>query len=432
MSKYVTDFLSLVIVISTITCFHACSFRDPKTPKPAPKEKQIEKINFFMETSGSMTGYLHGATDFSKRIPNLLVSIEGRVDSGKLRLHNYYIADSIVPFNGSTQDFINALAVKPPPGNKSSEMHKIFEMIAQHTGTNDISLFVSDCILSYPDKVVKANPEINKYNAEGELKATLTSAFQELHRKKKMCATVYGFNSTFIGNYYTYQNKVIPLAGNVSRPYYLWVIGNRELLTRFNKQISTLESLQPYTLAMDFGVFGKAVTESDILFDYGKKGSWSVDSEMHGLKNVKPSAKEPVVFAVVTDLSSLPPYARDTSYLRSHLKTAPTDLKCHIDKILLAENVAGSKLKSGEIDKVKAGTHIFVLRMDDLHQSGQTGLILPLQYDTSYRALSIMDDRKVTDIPGKTFALEHLIDGVRLAYDNSSQHYIDISIPIKK
>jgi hypothetical protein len=67
-----------------------------------------------------------------------------------------------------------------------------------------------------------------------------------------------------------------------------------------------------------------------------------------------------------------------------------------------------------------------------VYQSGEAGIHLPLQYDTSYRSFSIMDDTKVADIAGKTFALQHLIDGVRAAYQNNSQEYIDISIPIKK
>lgn len=432
MSKNVLGIL-LLVAVSGIAVLCACKEKK-KAPVSQQKERKIEKINFFMETSGSMAGYLQGSTEFRKRIPNLLVNIEGHIDSGKLKLHNYYIADSILPFDGTTQQFINAIAVKQPAKNKSSEMHRIFEMIAQHTDSNDISIFVSDCILSYPDNILKekGNQNLNRDNAEGELKATMTKSFLDLNQRKHMCASVYGFNSSFVGNYYTYQNKVISLKGDVPRPYYLWVIGSKELLTRFNNQMNQMESLQPHTMAMDFGLFGEPVKNGDILFKYAKEGTWSVDGESNGLKNVNASAKKPCVFALTADLSSLPEYAKDTTYLRQHLQKKSGNLDFSIDKILLTRNIDAGKLKPQELNTVNSGTHVFVFRINNVYQSGEAGIQLPLQYDTSYKALSIMDDTKVTDIAGKTFALQHLIDGVRAAYQNNSQDYIDISIPIKK
>lgn len=430
MSKYAIALLSSLFIAMIIT---GCNGGKPKNiPTQQTAEKKIDKINFFMETSGSMAGYLQGSTDFRKRIPNLLVNIEGKVDSGKLKLRNYYIADSIVPFNGTTQQFINAISVEHPTKSKSSEMHRIFEMIAQHTDSNDISIFVSDCILSYPDDVLrkKGNENINRDNAEGELKATMTKSFLDLKQHKHMCAMVYGFNSNFVGNYYTYQNKVIPIKGDVSRPYYMWVIGNRELLSHFNSQLNEMESLQPYTMAMDFGLFSEPVKNGNVLFKYAKEGEWAIDGD-NGLKGVSASTKKPCVFAMAADLSSLPEYAKDTIYLRKHLeKKSGSNMDYTIDKIILTKNLEAGKLKPGE--KVGKGTHIFVFRINHLYQSGEAGIHLPLQYDTSYRSLSIMDDSRVTDIAGKTFALQHLIDGVKAAYENNNQDYIDISIPIKK
>ncbi|SFM82307.1 hypothetical protein SAMN05428949_0920 [Chitinophaga sp. YR627] len=428
MSKYAIALLSLLF----IGAGPGCKEKTKKTALPTTAEKKIDKINFFMETSGSMAGYLQGSTDFRKRIPNLLVNIEGKVDSGKLKLHNYYIADSIVAFNGTTQQFINAISVDHPTKSKSSEMHKIFEMIAQRTDSNDISIFVSDCILSYPDAVLrqKGNENINRDNAEGELKATMTKSFLDLKQHKHMCAMVYGFNSSFVGNYYTYQNKVIPIRGDVSRPYYMWVIGNRELLSHFNSQLNDMESLQPYTMAMDFGLFGEPVKGGEILYNYLREGEWTLNDD--GLKDVSASAKKPCVFAISTDLSSLPAYAKDTTYLRQHLEKQADNLDYSIEKILLTKNIDMGKLRKSEIVGVQKGTHVFVLRINNVYHSGNISLHLPLQYDTSYRTLSIMDDSKITDIGGKTFALQHLIDGVREAYQNNNQDYIDISIPIKK
>ncbi|SFF00331.1 hypothetical protein SAMN05518672_1143 [Chitinophaga sp. CF118] len=425
MSKQVIYFLLLVVL-------SGCSSK-PHVAQTAVKEKKITKINFFMETSGSMAGYLQGSTDFRNRIPNLLVNIGGKIDSGKVPLYNYYIADSIVKFPGTTQDFINAISIKQPAKEKSSEMHKIFKMIAAKTDSNDISIFVSDCILSYPDDVLrkKGNENLNRDNAEGELKSTMTTAFIDLQHKNNMCASIFGFNSAFTGNYYTYQNNKIKLDGSVSRPYYIWVIGNRDLLIRFNQQLNGLESFQPHTMEMDFGLFGDPIQHGDVLFGYDKEGEWSVDGTS-GLKDATANAKKTAAFAMVVDLSSLPEYAKDTNYLRKHLQKNQSNLDFNIEKIELTKNINIVKLKNKEQDKVNKGTHVFVFRLNNIFQSGTAAINLPLEYDTTYKTLSIMDDRNVADIGGKTFALKHLIDGVRAAYQNNNQNFINISIPIKK
>ncbi|MEJ7677477.1 MAG: hypothetical protein WKG06_06320 [Segetibacter sp.] len=404
---------------------------DIKTVKTVNQERKIDKINFFMETSGSMAGYLKGSTDFVKTIPNLLIAIEQKIDSGKTPVHSYYIADTITPFTGTTKDFIYEISTKHPAKEKSSEMHRIFKMIADKTDSNDISIFVSDCILSYSDKDIKANPEINREKAEGGLKPFITSAFNDLQKKNDMCASIYGFNSSFYGNYYTYQNTKIPLKGNVIRPYYLWVIGNRDLLKKFNSELKKLESFKPDNISIDFGIFDKLVTDYNIFFKFKKSGEWEVGGK--GLTNVKVSKAKPATFTIGADLSALPDYVKDTAYLLQNLHKNNENVDFKIRRVLLQQGIDRSDLKKNEQDAFNQSTHLFLIEIDNIYKpKADLKITLPLQYDTSYRKLSIMDDRKVANISGKTFAFQHLVDGVRSAYQNSNQEFINISIPIKK
>lgn len=421
-----------ILLFSLFFLFSRCnSDRNVSSGKTVKRERKIEKINFFMETSGSMAGYLQGSTDFVKTIPNLLIAIEQKIDSGKIPLHTYYIADSVTPFSGTAKDFIYDLATKQPAREKSSEMHRIFKMIADKTDSNDISLFVSDCILSYSDKDIKANPEINREKAEGGLKPFITSAFNDLQRKNNMCASIYGFNSSFNGTYYTYQNGKIPLRGNVSRPYYLWVIGNRELLKGFNTELKKLESFHPDNIKMDFGIFDKPVTDYAIFFKLKRSGQWELDG--NGLTDVEASKEKPAVFVVGADLSSLPDYAKDPAYLLRNLQKKGTDIDFTIARVFLQESIDRADLKKNEQDAFNQSTHLFLVQIANVYKPRtDLQLTLPLQYDTSYRNLSIMDDRSAANLAGKTFAFQHLVDGVRSAYQNSNQEFIHISIPIKK
>ncbi len=418
--------------ICLLFVFFGCTENKKKDKTLVSSEHKIEKINFFMEVSGSMAGYLKGSTDFVKTIPNLLVAIEQKVDSGRLKLHNYYIADAVLPFNGTTEDFIYTIATRHPAREKSSEMHKIFQMIADRTDSNDISMFVSDCILSYSDADIKANREINREKAEGGLKPFVTSTFSKLQKKNDMCASVYGFNSDFDGTYYTYQNGRLPIKkGSVIRPYYLWVIGNRELLKKFNLQLQKLEPFKHNNVAMDFGVFDKAVIDYNIFFRFKKNGEWQPESNK--LTNIKISKSNPAIIAIGANLSALPSYAQDTNYLKKNLKLDKNNLDFRIISILTPENINKADLKKNELDALTKSSHVFIIEVSDVYKANtEMKISLPLQYDTSYRNISIMDDRSLKDISGKTFAFEHLVDGVRAAYQNPNQDFISISIPIKK
>ncbi len=420
-----------LLCIYLLFLFAACTGNKKEEKKAPNAPPHIEKVNFFLEVSGSMAGYLNGSTDFVKTIPNLLVAIEHKVDSGRLKVHEYYIGDSIIPFKGNTEDFITDMSTRQPAKEKSSEMQNIFKMVADKTDSNDISMFVSDCILSYSDNEVRANKEINREKAEGGLKPLITSTFDKLQQKNNMCASVFGFMSDFNGIYYTYQNEKVPIKkGQVIRPYYLWVIGNRELLKQFDAQLYKLESFKP-DLAMNFGVFDKPVTDYSVFFRYKKGGEWETDGK--ALTDAKISKKQPAQVAIGVDLSALPPYAQDTNYLHQHLQLKTDNADFKVASIILADNVSKGDLKKNELDDLANSTHIFVLDINDVYKtSGELQMALPLQYDTSYRKLSIMDDRNVANISGKTFGFEYLVDGVRAAYQNPNQDFITIAIPIKK
>lgn len=419
MKKY---FYLLALLVVAISCTKK-ETKQEKTP-----EKQVGKVNFFMETSGSMAGYFNGSTEFVKVIPNLLVDIEGKESFGKAPLKLYYVADSLTPYNGSTKDFIREISTTKVANEKSSEMHKILEMIASKTDSNDISLFVSDCILSYPDNVIKTNPEINKQKAPGELKALVKSTFLKLKRDN-ISASLYGFNSAFFGNYYTYQNAKLKLDGQ-ERPYYLWVIGNKELVGKFNKKLADLNNFKP-VLDLNFGLFDKTIEDFETFYTYERAGNWKAEDK--GISDLEATKKKPSSFAIAVDLSALPNSVSAPDYLNKHLKTSSENLDFKIKNILLTKDLDKSKLKPREKEYLEDNTHVIVIEVSDLYKDkGSIDLKLPLVYDNGYKVMSTMDDRNLDSIPGKTFAFEHLIDGVREAYENSNDNFIHISIPVKK
>jgi len=413
-------------LVALLVTAYSCTKKETKEEKVP--EKEVGSINFFMENSASMAGYFNGSTAFVKDIPNLLVDIEGKEAFGKNPLKIYYVADSLTPYKGSTKDFIREISTTKVASEKSSEMHKILEMIASKTDSNDISLFVSDCILSYPDRVIKSNPEINRQKAPGELKALVKSTFLKLKRDH-ISASLYGFNSAFFGNYYTYQNAKLKLDGQ-ERPYYLWVIGNKELVSKFNKKLADLNNFKP-VLDLNFGLFDRTIDQFETFYTYERVGNWKAEDK--SISELTASKKSPSVFAIAVDLSALPGSISTPEYLNQHLKTSSENLDFKIKNILLAEDLDKSVLKPREKEFLENNTHVIVIEVSDIYKDkASINLKLPLVYDNGYKAMSTMDDRNLDSIPGKTFAFEHLIDGVREAYENADENFIHISIPVKK
>jgi hypothetical protein len=418
---------TLLLLGMLLSSCNGCKTK-PKTPDPKPVAKQIHNINFFLETSASMEGYLRGNSDMAKVIPNFLVDIEGRIKFKNKPIHINYISDSTTQYTKSTRDFIHDISTTKVAMGKSSQMHKVFEAVTNATDSNDVSILVSDCILSYADVDIKKNKEINAEKADGELKAFVKEAFLKM-KARNVCATVYGFSSKFFGTYYTYQNTKIPLNG-AERPYYIWVIGHKELVQQFNKQLAEITAFTP-ELSVSFGMFDKPIDTYSLLFKTGHEGSWAFDN--NHLKDVEITKKKPVKFSIAVDFSALPPYATDLAYLKANLKLASSDLEARIIDIKKAGDIDISKAAPKEKGPLQDASHVISIEISDLYQSkGTITLQLPLKYDLGYKNWSVMDDKNVTAIGKKTFAFEHLVDGVKEAYQNNNENYINILINIKK
>lgn len=416
-------------MLSIVSC-NSCNKRPP-VKDPIKISKELKNVNFFLETSASMEGYLRGNSDFAKTIPNLLVEIEGRVNFKNKPIKINYISDSIIKYTKTTGDFIHDISTTKVAIAKSSQMHKIFETVTNATDSNDVSILVSDCILSYSDSDINASKgrNINIEKADGELKAFVKQAFLKM-KAHNVCATVYGFSSKFFGTYYNYQNGKMLLKGDVLRPYYIWVIGNKELVQQFNKQLIDIVAFAP-ELTVSFGMWDKPIDTYNLLFKTGHEGSWAYDN--NHLKDVEIVKKKPAKFSIAVDFSGLPIYASDLAYLKANLKLGKSNLEAKITDIRKADDIDISKAAPREKTSLQNASNVISIEISDLYQpNGTVSLQLPLKYDESYKNWSIMDDKNVTTIGKKTFAFEHLVDGVREAYQNSNENYINILINIKK
>lgn len=419
-----TTFL-LIIVALLWSC--GGNKRKPKdeATKPADKPATIGQIHFFLETSASMGGYLKGGTTF-KDVVSEVVNKSNQIAPVTV----YTITDKPQTYSGGVGAFVESLATTPLANGKSSKLHTIFGQVGAKATGNDIAVLVSDCILSFPDSEIKRDPEINRNNASSVLKNQINDQFASLS-KKGISAMVYAFTSPFNGTYYDYQNKK-SLLESEQRPFYIWVIGKQNLVADLDRQLQDRLSEKP-SRQLSFGS-GEGMKKYDLFFGLNKKGDWR--AERGNVTEIKFGRKaEPAEFAIGLDLSGLPGYAQSPDYLKNNLVVKADNATLKLVSVQRRENVNTTKRMSDREQQLLArNSHVVTFKIENLIADEATiNLRLPVRFDTWYETdWSTMDDRSPDGRRRKTFALVHLMNGVRGAYQTNTNDFVNFSFTLEK
>lgn len=190
------------------------------------------KLKVFVENSGSMDGYMCNGSELKDAIYGYASTLSSYADTTELN----YINSKIIPYRNEIKTFIRDLTpqkFRTSGGNRSnSDIAAMFEDILNQTDDNTISIFVSDCILDVP------NGEAIDFfeNRSIEIRNAFT---KHLNKHVDLGVEIFQLESTFEGRYY-YSSGSEPLK-DVKRPYYMWIIGNKNILAYVNKQVPFIE-----------------------------------------------------------------------------------------------------------------------------------------------------------------------------------------------
>lgn len=416
-----------LLILSTIGLLSACGGSKKRTEtadKPAAKAASINQIHFFLETSASMGGYLKGGTAF-KDVVSEIVTKANTIKPVTV----YTISDTPKPYTGDLTAFVEGLATTPLATGRSSELHKVFRQVGERAKGNNIAVLVSDCILSFPDAEIKRNPDINQTDASSVLKSEIYDQFTQLN-KAGIGATVYAYTSPFNGTYYDYQNRKQKLTGE-SRPFYVWVIGKQELLEQFNTQLQELLTAKP-AKQLNFGS-GKALTAYALFFSLNKKGDWRVEKGNVTELAVKPA--KPAEFAIGLNLSALPTYAQADAFLQKNLVITAPSATIKLISVQKKDAIKDiSRLRERELKLLNEATHVLTFQVSNLYDDkADVTVKLPARSDDWYQTTwTTMDDRTADGQRNKTFALEHLMNGVKEAYQSSANDFLQLNFSLIK
>ncbi len=400
--------------------------------KPATPVAKLRDVNFYIETSASMGGYLNGGTQFKNVITDLIATTQGMKKDGKLGI--FTISEKITAYPGSSEQFIKDIATVPLANQKSSEMHKIFKLLADNLQNTDVSIFTSDCILSFPPADVKKNPRINVDNAESTLKSYIKTTFQG-YQQKGIVINVFAFTSPFNGKYYDFKNTPTSLTGK-TRPYYIWVMGKKELVGQVCAQLKAQPGFKPEK-ELNFGFASSPVSEYMIVPSLAAGHHYKAFSPYKTVAELELAKGKKESVYIALNVSALGSYVADPAYLKANLQLKN-------DNKVMAE-IVEVKTKEAIFPNVKNAkerelmgndfTHVVKINISEIvGEKGEICLHLPYKADTWYEDWTTMDDSKVAgETKPQTFAFKHLVNGVKEAYQsNSSPYILEVKLAVSK
>jgi hypothetical protein len=195
----------------------------------------------------------------------------------------FYINSQVIPCNVSLDDYIKDLTpssfAKAGGNLKDTDLRNIFKLIMNKHKANSVSLFVSDCILDIPESAT---------DFFGNCQVSVKNTFNEAIAKyPDLGVEIMKLQSKFDGYWYCGKNK--QMLNGVKRPYYIWVIGDKNILAMLNEKVPVAKIIGGID---DYCAYS---TSQSILFDIDNKRfavNHSDKNNVEVLADLRPSLQE--------------------------------------------------------------------------------------------------------------------------------------------
>lgn len=396
-------------------------------PKPQSDPLSIRPIyKVFIENSGSMDGFVTGETAFKNSIFSLLtdIKIKHLADNDQLQLN--YINSKTIPFTASVEDFIKKLnpeSFRTRGGNRSdSDIQSVLDAVLAQTQANDVSLFVSDCLLSFKGKKVDDFLTGQKTALRGNFAA-------KIQQTPDFSTLIIQLKSPFFGKFYRYNDAVETFKGQ-ERPYFLWVMGRYGYVQQFMTTLNLNQSLDDKIENVYFltNAVDKSLAHRVVMTD--KIGSFLPDKTdpAHVLTQAAASPREPTTgifqFMVAVDCQTL------TAGLGDAYLTDPTNYVVSTPNYTL-------KIRKIEATEKQTNTllskysHGLILTTNKL-QSQKIKISLKKKLPTWIEAATWTPDNGAAEELKKTFGLSPILRGVLEAYNSDKDVFFDLNVEVKQ
>ena len=184
-------------------------------------------LNIYVENSGSMNGYMCNGSNLKDAVYDYASDLKKHTTICNL----FYVNSQIIPCKESLDDYIKNLTpssfAKAGGNLKDTDLRSIFKLIMSKHEKNTVSVFVSDCILDIPQSAT---------DFFGNCQVSIKNTFNEaIEKHPNLGVEIVKLQSKFDGYWFCGKNK--QKLDNVKRPYYIWIIGDKNILAMLNEKV---------------------------------------------------------------------------------------------------------------------------------------------------------------------------------------------------
>lgn len=213
---------SLLLLIIILSFFTSCQ---PGTPSKTAENsgnlvksqsQQGLKVNFFLENSGSINGYLSSGSEYQLALMEMVTRVSSNYDVS-MNLANTHV----YPVKGSPSQFVSRLSPQTiKQGNTStSDLTTLLQSAIDSASENSVSILITDAIYS-----VDA-PDVNSLLGKLQVESIRTrSQVRNAIKSKDLTTVVVKMSSKFQGSYYPASGGAKKI--NQARPYYIFLFGS--------------------------------------------------------------------------------------------------------------------------------------------------------------------------------------------------------------
>lgn len=375
------------------------------TPK-SETNRELEKINVFLETSVSMKGYVNANTTGNYVLKEVLPYLLTDLDNNYKDLTTIYtVTNRPQKVSDDRQKFLQQLRSGDIFGGGSSPFQDVFAAVIDSIGDTSISIMISDCI-----------SDLGSDNTLSEGVKVSQAIYSHLSKKEDIGVAVFQYNSDFNGTYYYDRNNTGGKNPNArpyyntilkNRPFYIWILGNKNLVN----QLLEKEIFKGYNQSHFFNLPLNDIN-AQVLAN-PKKGKISINEDKQTIMIKEASSKRPVEFMIGVRLKDKPKYYSKLFSDSSLFKITPDYLNSEINLQSTDSILNEKKVDKSFIDKNGLSNFLKINMVDLDPNLDSFSISLPSIGASWFNTVHLDDDYGLSaeELEGKTFAFKYITDG---------------------
>lgn len=356
-------------------------------------------INVFLETSGSMFGFMpaNTATNFQTDMWRLISSLNSAKKKG---LSIYQVKDTNNPVKlldiGSFREKMNSGEFQAAT---STDIPLMLDSVLARTDKNSVSILISDLIFS-PEEKGNTAPKLSQ----------VTTDIRARFEGKGLSSVIFHFNSDFKGR----------SANPKQSPYYVWIIGKESAVLNI---ASTVKSNFPKNEQIDFGISARHV-DGTIVPGINTSGNalavkCQEDNRYYAWSEYNDEGLE---FYLALNLSNYPNFVQDPNYLRRNLEIESSQAELQLVSVETREFKTKINSSDNKLLQQLGATHLLKYKLKNAYEEEAVVQFRIKNELPKWIAIvnSPTDDLSRT----KTFGLVNMIKGLDEAYKGITSAYI--------